>query len=74
MVCIVRRFRLFKFRKLSLTTYMAGKNDIERYEILRLLEHLCTTINVPYTYKPLHKTIIFFSEINKFYSEKSLQP
>ncbi len=50
---------------------MARKNGIEGCAIRRILVNLCTTINSLYTSMPLHKVSTFFSEINKFFSEKS---
>lgn len=50
---------------------MVRKNDIERCVIRRLLVNLYTTTSFTNTSMPLHKVSTLFSEINKFFSEKT---
>lgn len=50
---------------------MARKNGTERCVIRILLVNLCTTKNLLHCSMPVHKVSNFFSEINKFFSEKS---
>ena len=50
---------------------MIRKNGIGRCVIRRLLVNLCCTINLQDTSMPLHKVSTLFSEIHKFFKEKS---